>query len=388
MDGPGPNLVVQPALMLIHMVTLLGKMSSRHLFHTPYLAMQCQLSASTIRQLALICNMTPDEAERKRASDRIHQRYSRARKKTQFDQLKAQNAVLTARLEETEKKLKQLQENHEALRALHRTPPQQAVAQCEHQLDAQVQPENLTPLYAPDSSSSPSFLSSCASANPVVRNDLLFDMSIDFGTGLMVDLFNDNSLGLTAPFNSLSDASELWPANNQPNPDSRAIWANSCGTAVHATLEIEHESNNRLAPIDTERLEIWESVPLHLPPVTSADYVLIGVSESGRKWSRKRGEPYRELSQQSFPSISSLLNPTTHDEASNPVSAAVGKHTTWDTSVISFPSRVAYHYIVAHMVRWLVCRTEDRFNQLPGFLKPTHLQRTVPHPAWVDMFPW
>jgi hypothetical protein len=351
-------------------------------------------------QPRLISDMTPDQIEMKRASDRIHQRYSRARKKGHINELEAKNAVITSRLANTERKLKQLQESHGALRdainALHvivnsqsHSPVANALPQSPNHLSIDIQPSDSTTvqsnaplqeLYSPTSS-----LENCAPESPAINHDMLFDQPIDFGTGLMVNLFND-SLSSIAPFHLMPDAGDSWPTWNQSLRNSGVFWTNSRGTATPTVQEPERQPEIRQPQSDPEAPPIWQSTPVHLPPITPADHVLIDIQESGAQWSRQRGKPYEELSQQSFPSISSLLNPTTDDAASNPISAAVGRHT--DGSVISFSSRVAYHYMVAHMVRWLVCRTEESFNQLPEYLKPTHLQRTVPHPAWVDIFPW
>ncbi|CAK7217021.1 hypothetical protein SCUCBS95973_003010 [Sporothrix curviconia] len=45
-------------------------------------------------------------------------------------------------------------------------------------------------------------------------------------------------------------------------------------------------------------------------------------------------------------------------------------------------------YKLSFLLRWFVCRTRQSYETLPDFLKPTHLQQTVPHPAWVDAITW
>jgi hypothetical protein len=178
-----------------------------------------------------------------------------------------------------------------------------------------------------------------------------------------------------------------WAMTDQFTHDSSVSWAGTCDAAAHASFAIQPEAGLRLPPLHTELAPPWQLVPLHLPPTTALDHVLIN-AESGRQWSHQKGELQEELSQGSFPSLSTLLKPSEDDSKTHPISAVVSEHTTWGTSVVSFPSRVAYHYIVAHMLRWLVLRTEESFNQVPESLKPTATQLTVPHPAWIDMFPW
>jgi hypothetical protein len=358
-------------------------------------------------QPKVICGMTSQQADLKRASDRMHQRYSRARRKAHMDELVAKNVALTDQLAATEEKLKLLQDNYDALRTaingfhtvaseqyqalvvpILEQPPQYIKANLQTNSPTPIQSISTSPSDLPEQgdSSVDSSLQDCKNGNTVVIDNFLFDLPIELGTGLMVNFFN-SSLNQHDPFGSLPEACESWPVGNLSPLESNLEWANSSGLAAGAMLAIEQQFE-ALPHQEFAQPPIWQRLPINLAPTTAIDHVLIEVSESGRKSSPQRGKIYEELCQQSFPSISSLLNLTNDDAASHPVSAAVGKHAMWGTTVLSFSSRVAYHYIVAHMVRWLVCRTEESFAQLPDFLKPTELQRKVPHPAWVEVFPW
>jgi hypothetical protein len=350
----------------------------------------------------LIANMTPAEAERKRAGDRINQRWSRARKQGKIIELehensalRVQNERLQTQLAEAEKQLRQLRESYEALGTtinashalLHREnsnparyirsmPAMIASIASEACDTAQTSTDVVVTPCSSLTSASPS---SAISTSVDPATNISFDLPLEFGTGVVVNLFNDQSLGTEyLP----------WATNEDFIHDSSVTWADSCDTAAHASLDINFHLNSRLAPLNFDVAPAWQLLPIHVPPTTALDRVLIEVAESGRQWSQQKGRHHEELSRGNFPSLSSLLKPDLGDAAAHPIATAVGKHTTWGTTVVAFPSRVAYHYIVAHMVRWFVCRTQESYEQLPEFLKPTALQLTVPHPAWIDLFPW
>ena len=130
----------------------------------------------------------------------------------------------------------------------------------------------------------------------------------------------------------------------------------------------------------------WQVVPLHLPPETDLDRFIIETTNSGRRLHQQTGAA--ELSQAQFPSISSLLNPNLGDDGTRPLTFALATHVVRNSTVKSITTRIALMYLLSHLLRWLVCRNRQSYEKLPDFLKPTHLQRTVPHPAWVDAITW
>ncbi|KAF2655120.1 hypothetical protein K491DRAFT_716487 [Lophiostoma macrostomum CBS 122681] len=346
-------------------------------------------------RLVRIAQMTPEEAERKRAGDRVNQRWSRARRagkvaqlENQNADLKRQNEALRLQLAKADCELKLLRQNHDKLR----TAVQAAHALVQSSEDGLIDgdeqtssgatahrtmpSESTTTVPPAEAYVSPASQSGYVVEDPSIMNDILLDLPLEFGTGLVVNLLDSRS--------SLN--SSEWTTTDLSH-DSSVSWAGSRDAATHASLAIEPEAGIRLPPLTTEFAPPWHLVPLHLPPTTALDHVLIN-AETGRQWSHQDGKLQEELSQGSFPSLSTLLIPSENDSKTHPISAVVSEHTTWGTTVVSFPSRVAYHYIVAHMLRWLVLRTEESFNQIPDSLKPTVTQLSVPHPAWIDMFPW
>ncbi|CAK7200862.1 hypothetical protein SEUCBS139899_003561 [Sporothrix eucalyptigena] len=76
------------------------------------------------------------------------------------------------------------------------------------------------------------------------------------------------------------------------------------------------------------------------------------------------------------------------DTASRPVLAAVASHVVWKSPLKHLTGRLAFLYKLALFLRWCLCPTKENYDALPEFMKPTMLQRRVPHPAWVDMIIW
>lgn len=74
--------------------------------------------------------------------------------------------------------------------------------------------------------------------------------------------------------------------------------------------------------------------------------------------------------------------------ASRPVLAAVATHVVWKSPLKNLTGRLSFLYKLAIYLRWCLCPTKENYEAIPDFLRPTPLQRRVPHPAWVDMIIW
>jgi hypothetical protein len=363
-------------------------------------------------QPKLVAEMTFEQAEMKRASDRVHQRYSRARRQNRIAELEHKNATLTSQLMEMEKQLQEMRKSEESLQLT--TATTRVIAPQFDQSSAALATTNLTQDHEgkaringrtllPRTSSSSSNINSSTSASmssPLIgcltqnlnsSMSCFLDVPLDFGTSLAIDLLEDISGGrntcTTFPEENYVE-SLPWLICNQFQKDSSLYLPIDREIQDRDALEIERQPSSTLGPRISEWSQAEQLISVHLPPTTPTDHVLIEVSEFGRRWSQQKGQQYEELYLPNYPDLSSLLKPTSRDAALSPIASAVGKHSAWATSVHSLASRVAYHYMVAQMIRWMICRTEQSYNQLPPFLRPTELQRIVPHPAWVDVFFW
>lgn len=198
--------------------------------------------------------------------------------------------------------------------------------------------------------------------------DFLLDLPTGLGDGATINF-------LTSSF--LDQSSGLAASDNLQ-------WNTSFGSITH----MDGFDAGAAGSSDPQFLPNWQLLPLHLPATIMLDQVLLKTTESGRQWIRHSGgKQHSELSQPSFPSISSLLNPHPDDDTENPIASAVSAQA-WRTTVTSFSARIAFYYVVASILRWFVAPSEETYNLLPEYIKPTKLQLTVPHAAWIDIFAW
>jgi len=325
--------------------------------------------------------LTPEQQlENRRAANRINQRYARARQKNKIATLEKQNKTLTQQLEDVQKKFSDLEEKYKALQAAVDAArsllgpgalPQIGVTETQ---TPQVDP-SLTSLAPPDP------LPGVDSTPLLSTSDDIFDIPIDFET----EFLNARSPTPTSPgLNAFTINGHFHDKDDLSGPGPS--WAISLDAAARAGLDSQRLLMNSISNA-SDGVPVWRSLPLHLPPTNATDKILIDVPDFARQWKMHSGEHYEELLQKSFPSMSSLLVSSANDGSSNPISMLVGKHATMGLEISSFPSRVAYYYIVAQLVRWLVCQSQEAFELLPDFLKPTRLQRNFLHPPWLDVFP-
>ena len=383
--------------------------------------------------------MEKDELELKRMYDRVNQRHSRERKKRRLEELEQTNKHLAQQLAEAREALSAVQQKEAALRS--------AVDNVYALLNSSTSPV-INPQGIPSVTKSSAYAhahdkqenaasgdsrsicgsfphSDChqhgsqpaAQTNSPIRDatsvfteidgNCILNLPIQFGQGAWVNLLDQHPLinGIednhnhppVFPISSANEDTTIAEASEEHTDCEE--WASSgqnisltdpqINLSEHASLRNDQSPSYPIShPSQSE--DIWLSLPLHLAPMTELDEVILSVTTVGRQWMRQQGRLHSELEKPSFPSVSSLLNSSdgsTGDEATNPISSAVAKYTL-TTCVKSFPRKVAHHYTVGYLLRWLVSPTEENYKQLPPFLRPTFLQRTVPHPAWVDTVPW
>lgn len=130
----------------------------------------------------------------------------------------------------------------------------------------------------------------------------------------------------------------------------------------------------------------WERVPLHVGASCRLDTVLLGLVQASQSQSND-SNAISELSDHTFPSIGSLLNPEI-ESVQSPISNAIGRHGRITMEVPSLPIKLGMMYNMCVMLRWLISPTKRNYDALPDYLKPRESQLTVPHPIWVDVVVW
>ncbi|KAL1889065.1 hypothetical protein Sste5346_009130 [Sporothrix stenoceras] len=307
-----------------------------------------------------VSNLTDSQVERKRAIDRANQQHCQRRKKARLQWLEQEVVRLSEALEAAEGKLKQ--------------------CVCERAGAAAVSTDNgNSASITPSGSLTPP--TSLYAVPTTHRNSLpsvLPDDDVDASHSDAI--WTVNLREILDPNHNESELGNIAFNFAMPPPDDTDMTPSPPTMMMDGGLSF----TQTLAP---PAIPDWQIVPLHLAPVNDLDRFIFDTTNSGRRLQQQTGGA-GELTQAEFPSISSLLNPNLGDDGSKPLTFALATHVVRKSSIRSVTTRIALMYTLSHLLRWLVCRNKSSYEKLPEFLKPTHLQRTVPHPPWVDIITW
>ncbi|KAH6894627.1 hypothetical protein B0T10DRAFT_590302, partial [Thelonectria olida] len=307
-----------------------------------------------------VANMTASQIESKRSIDRANQRYCRAKRRTQMEELQSKVDALTRELEDTRRQLRTYQERDKTWSGALTT-----LRLAGNSTEPQPQGSSSVTVAFDQNTFGDAFDSSYYQPTP-----------LDFTTGINVNLL-DPTLELDSSIPGLGDQS-AFQQTLSPGPPSRPLpWAN------HFTLDKFDP------PFTTAESAEWKLIPPLIAATTQLDQVILGTTETLRLRGFKA--PKKESQ---FPSISSLLNPTAAAQEnseeeeeecsiSNAAAAQVGR-----SPVKALLARVGFMYVLSHLLRWYICRTKESYDQLPEYIRPTLLQRTIPHPPWIDVIVW
>ncbi|KAF4996143.1 hypothetical protein FDECE_12568 [Fusarium decemcellulare] len=291
-----------------------------------------------------ICNLTAEEVDKKRAIDRDNQRHHRAKSKAYVRSLEQKVTELTAQLQATTDLLEQYQQREANAHPLAIQP----ISTEQVEMDAPAP----MPLIYDDSIKS-----------------YLDSLPLDLGTGMTIHSFNASQdfnfldWDLTGVFDNLSPTAEAIPGAATNN------------TAAESWDDVGSQ----------DQMPEWQVLPLFLPPTTKLDEVIITTAAA---W-RSRSLQHDELNKTVFPSISSLLDRPNHVDQGLPSSfSETVAAQVWRSPLKGLAERIGFMYTLSHLIRWLVCRSKDTYDKMPAYLRPTKLQRTVPHAAWISTIPW
>lgn len=330
-----------------------------------------------------VANMTSSQIESKRSIDRANQRYCRAKRKTQLGQLQSQVEELTRELEDTRRQLREYREREEtwgglAMAGLLSDSTVSRVCDdfvfpSDGEVDGNSGLSHDAETGLDNSSSTPQTSSSLARVafdQPSFNTDfdsLYQPTSVDFA-GINANLLDPT---WDLPSTSSLNHRNLFQEHPSPGPPSRPLpWTG------HFILDYD-------SPFTALHAAEWKAIPPLTDATTQLDQVILTTTQT----LRSRG--FRAAHKESpFPSISSLLNPAGQDKSgscsiSTAAAAQVGR-----SPVASLLARVGFMYFLSHLLRWYICRTKESYDQLPSCIRPTLLQRTVPHPAWIDVIVW
>ncbi|KAG9767502.1 hypothetical protein ABEF95_011042 [Exophiala dermatitidis] len=128
----------------------------------------------------------------------------------------------------------------------------------------------------------------------------------------------------------------------------------------------------------------WKLLPKHVPPTCPLDGLLLNFFHSRRHEASANHDPAMNPT---YPSVSSLLNPASGHQL-DPVSQLSSDIISKFPNIYDLPEQVAVLYFMFLNMRWQINPTQENYERLPEWLRPTPSQLYTPHPAWIDHIPW
>ncbi|KAH0386522.1 hypothetical protein KCU92_g2540, partial [Aureobasidium melanogenum] len=142
-----------------------------------------------------------------------------------------------------------------------------------------------------------------------------------------------------------------------------------------------------LMPTPTADMPVHVRLPRNLEaPTCPLDSVMLDFTTERRK-AAAQGTPSSSLVGPAYPSISSLLNPARAPK-SHPLSKLFTDVLANLPEIDQIPEQVACLYIMFLVMRWRIAPTQENFERLPEWIRPTRSQLEVSHPIWFDNVPW
>ncbi|KAH8677434.1 hypothetical protein BX600DRAFT_430782 [Xylariales sp. PMI_506] len=139
----------------------------------------------------------------------------------------------------------------------------------------------------------------------------------------------------------------------------------------------------------SESQHTWRdySIPIkNCAPTCPLDNLLLDFLHERRQRAAE-GVPTQEIVGPRYPSVSSLLNPA-QSQYSHPLSKVFTDILATFPGICTLPERVAVLYAMFLLMRWQISPTRETFERLPEWLRPTPMQTTRSHSAWLDSCPF
>jgi hypothetical protein len=168
----------------------------------------------------------------------------------------------------------------------------------------------------------------------------------------------------------------------------------------HITLAAHNNSNNNSNnnnnrspdPYQYNQTAPHNSVASYttLPPFTPASCLLDGLLLdfiNGRRRMAAEGASEEELAGPAYPDFYAFMHPAERHQ-SHGISKVFADIISTFPDLSAPPEKIATYYGMFLVMRWHVCPTQDNYERLPMWLRPTSWQILTPHPIWIDHLPW
>ncbi|KAJ6092315.1 hypothetical protein N7467_004284 [Penicillium canescens] len=126
-------------------------------------------------------------------------------------------------------------------------------------------------------------------------------------------------------------------------------------------------------------------LPKHTGATCPLDQILLDFIASRRSM-LARGIPSADVLGPEQLSPSDLLNPA-GVSGSHAISRVMAEVLTTFPHV-NLPEKLAFMYLMHLTTRWQISPNSDSYARMPVWIRPTVMQITIPHAAWIDNIPW
>ena len=130
----------------------------------------------------------------------------------------------------------------------------------------------------------------------------------------------------------------------------------------------------------------WAALPKNLPPTCPLDGILLKFLHS-RRQEPSNGVPRGPLGGPAYPSVSSLLSPSSAGGV-DPLSQVMVDIISKFPGICGLPEQVGILMNMFWFMRWCVSPTPEHYERIPEWSRPRPWQLFEEHAAWMDYVPW
>ncbi|KAK5198627.1 hypothetical protein LTR92_001098 [Exophiala xenobiotica] len=181
-----------------------------------------------------------------------------------------------------------------------------------------------------------------------------------------------NDSGERLNFNVLLDSLGQRTANPYPQQTTSPTHHSSAYPTIAPSLS------------DQQFQSPWTALPKNLPPTCPLDGLLVNFLRSRQNENTNNPD---SLLNPAYPSVSSLLNPSGGHRL-DPLSQLMTDIISKFPNISELPDQAATLFVMFVLMRWEINPTQENYEHIPEFMRPTPAQVVTPHPAWIDHVPW
>ncbi|KAI9730885.1 MAG: hypothetical protein M1834_005603 [Cirrosporium novae-zelandiae] len=175
------------------------------------------------------------------------------------------------------------------------------------------------------------------------------------------------------------------------SPSSRI---NKLGDTILQQPSLDLHQSSNIPPFPGPRAQLPSYLEPHntpvanIPPTCILDSIFLDFVKARQKQARD-GLGSSAVVGPAYPSVSSLLNPSTPSASySHPLSKVLTDILSKFPGISGLPEQVAVLYAMFVLMRWQIFPTRENYERIPHWMTPRASQLFVPHPIWVDYLPW